>query len=192
MNQFNLYEDVIRRLVGRNETNECQATPPLYQSTATLNIQWVEAEDVESPLSSSSLGPTTSILFLLFLLVIKHSRLCNISIVSPFYCTFRLRQTQLPRCGWWVSVGHSAHTYTAGLIVNFFLLDNTEATSDALHIGNHLLLDQVEAHGQQRDAEEQIQRAQGYRYFAAFLHALRRNKVAETLTEKDTRGRRVS
>lgn len=65
-------------------------------------------------------------------------------------------------------------------IVHLFLLQNAEPSGDAFHVGDNFLLHQIEAHGEQCDTEQQIQRAQGDGNFGIVFHSLRWDEITES------------
>lgn len=68
-----------------------------------------------------------------------------------------------------------------GVLVRVARLDDAELGGERGHVGAHLLLHQVEGHGEQRDAEQQVQRAQRDR-----VHRCRRVVHALTLVGRET------
>lgn len=64
------------------------------------------------------------------------------------------------------------------VFVFVLVLDDAESARDRLDRIDDLLLHQVEAHGEQRDAEQQVQRAQGDADFGRCF-ILRRHEIAE-------------
>lgn len=57
-------------------------------------------------------------------------------------------------------------------ILDLIVLDNTQTLSDALNFRDDFFLHQVEAHGEEGDAEEQVERTEGDRLLGILLLAL--------------------
>ncbi len=60
------------------------------------------------------------------------------------------------------------NTFSSVIVVFVFVLENSQLSAEGLDVVNDLLLDEVEAHRNHSDAEEQVERAEGEALFAVF------------------------
>lgn len=73
--------------------------------------------------------------------------------------------------------------YLFVILIVVIVLENAQATSHLLDVGYELLLDQIEAHGQQSNAEKQIQGTVCNGLLRFILDSLGGNKVSKTCRE---------
>jgi len=77
----------------------------------------------------------------------------------------------------------------ATLIFNFIVLDDSQTLGNAFDFGDDFFLHQIEAHRQQCDTKQQVQRAECNRLLKIRLFALRRNEISKSWQSGESRRR---